>query len=172
MLLVLKFLQSLVKTLHSEGTPTQIAAGFALGAALGLTPLMNAHNALVITALALLNVSFGAGMLSMALFAPFGFLLDPLFDRIGHALLVDSPSLRPMWERLDNGPLLAATSFNNTVVLGSVIVWLALLIPIFFAARLGVVRYRATVGARIRQTRIYHTIVASQAYNVYRWFRP
>jgi hypothetical protein len=30
MLLILKFLQSLVKTLHSEGTPTQIAAGFAL----------------------------------------------------------------------------------------------------------------------------------------------
>ena len=53
-----------------------------------------------------------------------------------------------------------------------VIVWIALLIPIFFAARLGVVRYRATVGERIRQTRIYHTIVASQAYNVYRWFRP
>src|SRR6476659_2111968 len=116
MLLVLKFLQSLVKTLHSEGTPTQIAAGFALGAALGLTPLMNAHNALVITALALLNVSFGAGMLSMALFAPLGFIFDPVFDRIGHALLVDSPSLRPMWERLDNGPVLAATSFNNTVV--------------------------------------------------------
>ena len=41
MLILLKLLQSLVKTLHSEGTPLQIAAGVALGAALGLTPLFN-----------------------------------------------------------------------------------------------------------------------------------
>jgi uncharacterized protein (TIGR03546 family) len=172
MLIILKFLQSLVKTLHSEGTPTQIAGGFALGAALGLTPLMNAHNLVIIVALALLNVSFGAGLLAMALFAPIGFILDPLFDRIGHALLVNNAGLRSFWERLDNTPVLALTNLNNTVVLGSVLVWLVLTVPLFFAARYGVLHYRATVGERIRQTRIYHTVVASQAYNVYRWFRP
>src|ERR1044071_6467925 len=115
MLVILKFLQSLVKTLHSEGTPTQIAAGFALGAALGLTPLVNAHNLVVICALALLNVSFGAGLLAMALFAPVGFLLDPVFDRIGRELLVDTPAMRALWERLDNTPVFALTNFNNTV---------------------------------------------------------
>jgi uncharacterized protein (TIGR03546 family) len=172
MLLILKFLQSLVKTLHSEGTPTQIAAGFALGAALGLTPLFNAHNLVVISALALLDVSFGAGLLAMALFAPLGFALDPLFDRIGHMLLVDATSLRPLWERLDNTPVLALTNFNNSVVLGSVLVWFVLAVPVFVGAHYGVVHYRATVGARLRKTRIYHTIVASQVYNVYRWFRP
>jgi uncharacterized protein (DUF2062 family) len=44
MLTLLELLQSLVKTLHSDGTPTQIAAGVALGAALGLTPIANLHN--------------------------------------------------------------------------------------------------------------------------------
>jgi uncharacterized protein (DUF2062 family) len=44
MLTLLELLQSLVKTLDSEGTPTQIAAGVALGAALGLTPIANLHN--------------------------------------------------------------------------------------------------------------------------------
>jgi uncharacterized protein (TIGR03546 family) len=171
-MLFLRFLQSLVKTLHSEGTPGQIAAGFALGAALGLTPLLNAHNVAVIVALTLLNVSFGAGMLAMLVFAPLGFALDPLFDRIGHALLIDAGALRPMWERLDQTPALALTNANNTVVLGSVVAWLALTLPIFFAARYGVIHYRATLGARVRQTRIYHTVVASRAYNVYRWFRP
>jgi uncharacterized protein (TIGR03546 family) len=172
MLVILKFLQSLVKTLHSEGTPAQIGLGFALGAALGLTPLANAHNLVVIVLLALLNVSFGAGLLAMALFAPLGFLLDPLFDRIGHALLVGSPSLRPTWESLDNTPVLALTNLNNTVVLGSVGVWLALFVPIFALGLFGVKYYRATLGARVRETRLYHSIVASQAYNVYRWFRP
>lgn len=171
-MLFLKFLQSLVKTLHSDGTPGQIAIGFALGASLGLTPLLNAHNLVVIVALALLNVSFGAGMLAMAVFTPLGFLLDPLFDRVGRALLVDSASLRPLWERLDQTPVLAATNLNNTVVLGSVVVWLVLFLPICLAARFGVIHYRATLGERIRQTRVYHAIIGSQVYNVYRWFQP
>src|ERR1051325_3155842 len=129
MLLILKFLQSLVKTLHSEGTPTQIGIGFALGACLGLTPLLNAHNALVIVALALLNVSFGAGMLAMAVFTPVGFMLDPIFDRLGHALLVDAAPLHAVWVSLDRTPVLAVTNLNNTVVLGSVAAWIALALP-------------------------------------------
>ena len=172
MLLVLKFLQSLVKPLHSEGTPTQIAVGFALGACLGLTPLLNAHNALIIVALGLLNVSFGAGMVAMAVFTPMGFMLDPVFDRVGHSLLVNAMPLKPMWEALDRGPALALTNLNNTVVLGSVAGWLVLALPIFFFARFGVVRYRVSVGARIEGTRLYQIIAASQLYNVYRWFRP
>jgi uncharacterized protein (TIGR03546 family) len=170
--LLLKFLQSLVKTLHSDGTPIQIAVGFAWGAALGLTPLVNIHNLVIICALALLNVSFGAGMLAMALFAPLGFLLDPVFDRIGHTLLVDTPSLRPMFERLDTSPVLALCNLNNTVVLGSIVGWLALALPTFFAMRYAVIKYRSTIGERVRRTRAYQTIVASQAYNVYRWFQP
>src|SRR5690349_18613094 len=144
MLVLLKFLQSLVKTLHSEGTPVQIGLGFALGASLGLTPLFNAHNLVVIVLLALLNVSFGAGLLAMAVFAAVGYLLDPVFDRIGRALLVDAPSLRPMWERLENTPTLALTNLNNTIVLGSVVAWIALFVPIFALGFFGVKYYRAT----------------------------
>jgi uncharacterized protein (DUF2062 family) len=39
MLALLKLIQSIIKTLHSDGTPGQVAAGMALGAALGLTPV-------------------------------------------------------------------------------------------------------------------------------------
>src|SRR6188474_183439 len=101
MFAILKFLQSLLKTLHSEGTPGQIAGGIALGAALGLTPLMNLHNAIVIVLLCVINISFAAGLLGMALFAPLGFLLDPLFDRIGHWLL-SVLSLRPFFAWVDS----------------------------------------------------------------------
>jgi len=172
MLTLLKLLRSLVKTLHSDGSPTQIAAGVALGAALGLTPLVNAHNLVVVLLLAVLNVSFAAGLFAWALFVPVGFLLDPVFDRVGRWLLVDTPALRPLWTTWDNVPGLALTNFNNTVVLGSVVVWLLLFAPIFFAARVGVVRYRATIGERVKQSRFYKTLQASQLYNVYTWFRP
>jgi len=172
MLTLLKLVRSLVNTLHSDGSPGQIAAGVALGAALGLTPIANAHNAVVLLLLAVLNVSFAAGLLAWAVFVPVGFLLDPLFDRIGHWLLVDTQALRPLWTAWDNIPGLALTNFNNTVVLGSVVAWLLLFGPIFFLARFGVLRYRATIGARVRQSRFYKALQASQIYNVYTWFRP
>ena len=172
MLALLKLLQSLVKTLHSDGTPAQIAAGFALGAALGLTPIANAHNVVVFLLLAVLNVSFGAGMLAWALCIPLGFALDPLFDRVGRALLLDTPALRDTFTRLDNTPLLALTGLGNSVVLGSVVVWLALFVPLFVLVRLGVLHYRRTLGERVRQSHAYRALTASQAYNVYRWFRP
>ena len=172
MLALLKLLQSLVKTLHSEGTPAQIGLGVALGAALGLTPIASLHNLLVLLLLAVLNVSFGAGMLAWALCVPVGFMLDPLFDRLGHWLLVDAPALRPLWTTWDNVPGLALTNFNNTVVLGSVVVWLALCLPLFLASRWAVIRYRETLGARVRRSHFYRAVTASQLYNVYRWFRP
>ena len=77
MLTLLKLLQSLLKTLHSDGTPAQVAAGLALGAALGLTPLMNVHNLVIVALILVLNVSIGGAMLGWALFLPLGFLLDP-----------------------------------------------------------------------------------------------
>ena len=172
MLTVLKLLQSLVRTLHSEGTPAQIAAGFALGAALGLTPIMSPHNLVVLALLAVLNVSFAAGMLGWVMLVPVGFLLDPLFDRIGHALLLQTPTLQPFWTRLDNTPLLALAGFDNTVVVGSVVGWLLLMLPLFLIVRAGVLAYRATLGERVRRSRLYTAVSASRVYNVYRWFQP
>lgn len=70
--LSIKLVQSLVKSLHSEGSPTQVALGIGLGACLGLTPLMTLHNLVVFAAIVLLNVSFAGGMLGWLLFTPIG----------------------------------------------------------------------------------------------------
>ena len=172
MLAILKFLHSLAKTLHSEGTPGQIAGGIALGAALGLTPLMNLHNAIVLILLCVINVSFGSGLLGMALFAPLGFMLDPVFDRLGHWILTDVTALRPFFAWIDAQPVLAYSNLTNTVVLGSVVGWLILFVPIFIAARIGVIKYRESLGEWFMKTRLYHALGATRILDVYSWFRP
>lgn len=172
MLAILKFLHSLAKTLHSEGTPGQIAGGIALGAALGLTPLMNLHNAIVLVALCIINVSFGAGLLGMAVFAPLGFIFDPLFDRLGHWVLTSVPALRPFFAWIDTQPVLAYSNLTNTVVLGSLITWIVLFIPIFIAGRIAVIKYRVSIGQWLMKTRIYHALGATRVFDVYSWFRP
>jgi uncharacterized protein (TIGR03546 family) len=171
MLTILKLLQSLFKTLHSEGTPGQVAAGMMLGAGIGLTPLMSAHNLVLFAAIVLLNVSFGGGMLGMALFTPLGFLLDPLFDRIGLALL-QAPSLQGLWTQWYNIPLVPYTNFNNSVTLGSFVLWLVATIPLYFLGKLAITRYRATYGARVMNSKFIKGLKASKVYNVYSWFRP
>ena len=171
MLALLKLIQSLVATLHSDGTPNQIGFGVALGAALGLTPLINVHNAVVLALLCVLNVSFGAGMLGWAVFAPVGFLLDPLFDRVGRLLLLETPALRPLWTTWDNSVFLPWTAFGNTVVLGSVVGWLVLFVPIVLLSRHLVLAYRARYAERVRASRAYRAVTASRVYNYYVMFR-
>ena len=170
-MLVLKLVQSLVKTLHSEGTPGQVAAGVVLGSILGFTPLLNLHNAVVFGLILILNVSFPGAMLGWALFVPAGFLLDPVFDRIGRVLLLETPALTPLWTTLSNTPVVPLTNFNNTVVLGSLVFSLFFLTPLFFGSRWGVARYRETLGQRIVKSRLYRLVTASKLYNLYRLFR-
>jgi len=171
-MLALKLIQSLIKTLHSEGTPGQVAAGIALGSILGLTPLVNLHNLLVFALIVILNVSFPGALLGWALCVPVGFLLDPAFDWIGTRLLLATPALTPLWTSLYNVPVMPLTNFNNTVVLGSVVASLTLWLPLFLASRWGVEHYRATVAERVRQSQWYRAVTASKLYNIYRLFRP
>jgi uncharacterized protein (TIGR03546 family) len=171
MLTILKLLQSLFKTLHSEGTPGQVAAGLMLGAGIGLTPLLSAHNLVLFAAIVLLNVSFGGGMLGMALFTPLGFVLDPLFDKIGSALL-NAPGLREFWTALYNLPLVPFTNFNNTVTLGSFVFWVVTAVPIYFLGKWAIRRYRETYGQRVMNSKFFKGIKASKVYNVYTWFKP
>lgn len=170
-MLLLKLLQQLIKTLNSDGTPGQVGTGMALGAALGLTPLVNLHNLVVAAFAMLLNVSIPGFTLGWAVFVPLGFALDPVFDRVGRALLLH-PSLQPMWTDWYNTPVLPLTNFNNSIVLGSVVVWLVFLVPLCLVFRWGVARYRERVYARLKQSRIFQVVTASRLYNLYRLFQP
>ncbi len=171
-MLILKLIQSLLKALNSDGTPGQVAAGITLGAALGLTPLLNLHNLLIFSLGVILNVSFPGVMLGWLAFAPVGFALDPLFDAVGRLLLVDATVLLPLWTAFYNTPVLALANLNNTVVLGSLISWMVGSVPLFFLLRWAVSRYRATVYERLRKTRLMRTVRASKIYNFYTMLRP
>jgi uncharacterized protein (TIGR03546 family) len=169
--LLLKLLQQLIRTLNSNGTPGQVAAGIALGSVFGLTPLLNIHNLVLFLAAMVLNLSLAGVFLGWAIFTPAGFALDPLFDRIGHALL-GAEGLAGMWTALTNTPGVGLTNFNNTVVLGSFVFWVVAWLPLFFFARWLVAKYRATIYERLRNTKAFKAVTASKLFNVYRVFRP
>jgi uncharacterized protein (TIGR03546 family) len=169
---IIKLIQGLVKALNSEGTPGQVAAGITLGACLGLSPLLSLHNLLIVGAILFLKVSVPGATLGWLVFTPAGFALDPVFDRVGLALLADTSGLRGLWAFLYNAPLLALGNPTNTIVVGSLVVWAAASIPLFFLSRWAIARYRATIYERYKDARVFKALRASKIYNVYQIFRP
>lgn len=169
---IIKLIQSLVKALNSEGTPGQVAAGIAVGSCLGLTPLLNLHNLLIVGAILFFRVSVPGATLGWLVFTPAGFLLDPAFDRIGNALLMDNASLQGVWGAAYNTPVVALANPTNTIVLGSFVGWAVLALPIFFAARVVVAWYRDTIYARYKDAKLFRALRASKLYNLYQLFRP
>ena len=169
---IIKLIQSLVKALNSEGTPGQVAAGMAMGACLGLTPLLNLHNLLVVAVILFFRVSVPGAMLGWLIFTPVGFLLDPVFDRVGTALLLDTVALREVWSTAYNAPVVALANPTNTIVVGSFAGWVVLAVPIFFLARWAVARYRATIYERYKDAKVFKAIRRSKVYNWYQLFRP
>ena len=169
---IIKLVQSLVKALNSEGTPGQVAAGMAIGACLGLTPLLNLHNLFIVAAIFFFRVSVPGAMLGWLVFTPAGFALDPVFDAVGRRLITVSDPLQGAWATAYNTPIVALANPTNTIVVGSFVSWIALAIPIFFVARWAVTRYRATIYARYKDAKLFKAMRASKAYNIYRLFRP
>lgn len=171
LMLILKFLQSLFKALNSDGTPGQVAMGMALGAAFGLTPILSLHNLVVLAVAMLTTVSFPGVMLGWAIAVPVGFMLDPVFERVGMAILTND-AFAPFFLWVVNTPIVALSRLNNTIVLGSLVAWLILLVPLYLLFRFLVTRYRADVYARLEKTRFLQAIKASKLWSVYEMFRP
>lgn len=161
---VLDFAHKVVKLLHSEERPMQIGFGFALGSIIALTPLSSPHNLLVLLLLCVINVSFSAGLLGMVLMAPLGYLLDGAFDRLGHLLLIDLDGLTAFWTAFFNAPFVVFTRLNNTVVLGSLVAALVLLVPIALLVAFVVRRYRASWQGRILRSRFYQWFSMTRFY--------
>jgi uncharacterized protein (TIGR03546 family) len=170
-MLILKFLQQLLKALNSDGTPGQVGMGMAIGLAFGLTPLASMHNLVILAIAMLTTVSFPGVMLGWAVAVPLGFALDPLFDRVGMALLMND-SLAPFFTWVVNTPVIALSRLNNSIVLGSLVVWVLLIVPAYFLFRFLVARYRVHVFAHIQKWRIVQALKTSKIYSVYEMFRP
>ena len=169
---IVKFIQSLVKALNSEGTPGQVAAGMAFGACLGLTPLISLHNLLIVGVILFFRVSVPGATLGWLIFTPAGFAFDPLFDSIGTLLLAETSALRSVWVLLYNTPVIALGNPTNTIVVGSLVAWIVSALPIFFVMRWAVARYRSIIYERYKDAKIFRALRASKVYNVYRLLRP
>ena len=163
----LQFIGKLIKILHSGATPGQIAGGFILGMIMGLTPLWSLHNLVVVLILIILNVNIAMAIFALLVCSMFAYLLDPLFHSIGYFLLVDLTFMRDIYTTLYGIPVVAMSRFNNTVVMGSLVSSIILLIPVFILVKNGVIQYRKSVMTKMEQWKIVKAVKSTK---IYRWY--
>ncbi|MDI6757552.1 MAG: TIGR03546 family protein [Endomicrobiia bacterium] len=163
----IKFLKKIVAILHSDISPRQIAAGFALGAFLGLPPSNIVNNLVVFFVIMILNVNVAAAFLGAAVFALISFALDPLSDVVGYALLAKMDFLTPFWVKIYNAPLTPFTRFYNTVMLGSFATASAFFVPTIIVIEKFIIFYRARLKSKVENLKIMKAFKATNFFSVY-----
>jgi len=166
-IIVVQLVNRFLKLLNSETRPSQLAAGFCFGVIVGLSPFFTWHNLLIFLLVCLLRVNFSMFFASVAIFSILGFFLDPLFDRVGYFLLVESEGLRSLWVTFSITPGLPFFRFNNTVVLGSLIFGLVLFPILFGALVVSIRKYRTHWRESIMKSRWIKALKASGLYKIY-----
>lgn len=165
-MLLLNFLAQIFNILRSAATPSQIAAGFVMGMVAGLTPSLFVLIVIIIL-FVVLNVNISSGLLAMALFGFIGYLIDPFSNSIGYAVLVQVGFLRPLWTVLYDAPFVPLTGFNNTVVMGNLLMALVLLLPVYNTVKQGVIIYSLRYKKKIEQSTLFRYV---QGWTVYQWY--
>lgn len=168
-MLWLKLFRKLFKILNGDISPKQIAGGVAFGAIIGLTPILSLHNLLVLLLVCIIRVNVTSVFFSMAIFKLLALLVDPyLSHQLGYLLLVKAEFLRPFWTFLYNLPVIPLTRFNNTIVLGGLIISLVIFYPNLILVNKGVLAYRSSVQPKLEKIKLFKAIKATKIYSWYR----
>jgi uncharacterized protein (TIGR03546 family) len=166
----LKLIKKLIKALNADASPAEIAAGVVLGSVIGLTPAFALHNIIVIILIIILKVNVASAVFASILFGIIGYLTDPLAYIIGEKVLL-AGGLNGLWTALYNIPVVPLTRFNNTVVLGALIIALLLMIPLFIFSQKFVVYYREQLQEKVNKWKIVKIMKASKLYKIYIRFK-
>jgi uncharacterized protein (TIGR03546 family) len=171
MLLLAKFLANVISILNSEISPKQIAAGFAWGVVIGLLPVRGLLPYFLTVIAFIININLAAMGVAALIFKIVSFAVDPLANKIGFILLTQVRGLKSIWTQLYNLPILPYTRFNNTIVMGSFVMGLLLLIPMYFLAQAGVVNYRARLRDKFLKLKLVQILKASAFWRWYETYR-
>ncbi len=163
---MLRTLAKLLQVLNSETEPSQITLGLAFGMVMGFTPMLTLHNVLVLLLVLVLRVNLSAFLLGIAIFSGFAFALDPVFHSLG-ALVLNAEALQGLWTDLYNSAWGRLEHFYNTVVMGSLLISVALFVPVVWSGNRLVLRYRAHVPGWFKNNRVVMALKSSRFYEIY-----
>ncbi len=163
---MIKMILKLLKVLNSEADPGQISLALCFALLSGFLPFFSPLNIIVLLVVFLIRVNLSAYFLGTAFFAGIAYLLDPLFNRVGLAVLT-AGALHGLWTTLYNSTIWRLQRFNNTVVMGGIVVGVVLAIPLFLLGNFLIRTYRERILSWVRKLRLVQVLKMSKFYHLY-----
>ena len=149
----ISWIKKILAILKSDLSPNQIGLAFALGVIAGLPP-MGLHVIIPFSLALLLRCSFRSFLISMGLFKLLSLAVAPVSYALGKWLLDTQRGLDALWRWVFHLPVIAPMGYSRYMLLGSLVLALALAIPVFFLIRLLVRRYRESFSTWVSGWRI------------------
>lgn len=159
-------LAKLLKALHSDAGPWQLAFGIMFGMMMGLTPFFRFHNLLILFIVLFFRVNLATFLLSFGLFSVLAFALDPVMIGVGESILLNE-SLQGLWTALYNTGLGRISQFYNTLTFGSFFVSLLFAPVLLFISKILVVQYRQRFLVWVEKLWIIQLVKGSKVYQIY-----
>ncbi|WP_413577489.1 TIGR03546 family protein [Bdellovibrio sp. HCB290] len=163
MTLLLKQLFNFIKLLNSDTDTMPLAFGLSLGLLLGFAPFFSIQTAIVLFIVFVFRVQLGAAFLSAFFFKFVAFLFDTPAHHLGKVVL-EMESLRPLFVSMYNMPFVPMTRFNNSIVMGSMVVSVLLFPFAYYGFKALILAYRAAVVARFKGTKFWKALTATKFY--------
>ena len=154
---MLAYIVNLLKALNSNSKPSQIANSFCIGLILGFMPKNNLLWFVVFIFFAFVRINKCGYFIMIIIGSLTAYLLDPLFDQLGYAILTFQP-LENFYAAALEIPLVGFTKFNNTIVTGSLAFGLMAYIPFFLLMLLLVSQWRAHIAPAFNDSKVLKTI--------------
>jgi len=157
--------QAFTASVKGFDSPAQLALGVSLGLVIGLLP----KDSLLPYAIGLIALLTNANLLTLVIsgvaFSWLGPVADPLTHQIGGWLLT-LDSLDSVWVWLYQIPVVPWTRFQNTVVMGSLILGLLLSLPAYALSKQFFQAYGDACFRLIFQNRISRWLAGSPSTNL------
>lgn len=167
--LILRPLRNVAAMLVANDSSRQIAGGAALGVVIGFVPKGNLIAAALLVLLFSIRVNRTSGLLAAGLFSWVGLMTDGFTHRLG-AYLLSIESLQSHYAWFYDLPLGPWVGFNNTVVLGSLVLGLYLSYPAYLLLKPLLDRFQAPVAAWLMRRRVTRWLLGAELTT--RWGAP
>ena len=163
---MLTMFAKLLAALNSESSPRQLALAIALGMVVGLTPLLNIHNLLILLLAFVLKINLSAFFLAIATFSGFAIITSAPLAGFGESLL-GNPGLYQLWTGFYQVTVFKLFHFHHTLTLGSLVAGLALFLPVMLLSHWLIVSYRHSMKAFVEKFKIVQSLKSSRFYEIY-----
>lgn len=149
------------ETVRNRESARRLAMGCAFGVVIGLIPKDSAFVFIFGVLLLCTTANVLMAAVSGFIFTWIGHFADTLTHKLG-ALVLTSDRLEPMWTFLYDLPVLPWTRFNNTVVMGNLILAALVFYPVYKISCHFFDRYGPTIRRKAERNRIFRWVMGAE----------